>query len=474
MKIETQKTENHEVTFEVTVTAEEFQPYKQQAARKIASQAKIPGFRPGKAPYQVIERMYGNDAIAQEALDIYLEKEYSKIIDEAGIEPGGMGNLNKVEAFDPPAFTVTIPLAPVVDLGEYREIRETYEEPVVSDEDFEKAIEDIRSSYATAEPSEEAVVDGDQVNALFEIKRKGVDPETGTDILFNEMPYDFRVGSDDNDHGWPIRNFTKNLLGAKVGDVVKTDHTYGDDAPIENLKGVDVTFVTTIQSVKKMVKPEIDEEFIKNFGEFESVEAFNEDVRKQLKAAKENGYLNEYVEKMTDALVKGATITYAPVALETEVQEMYDHFKQRLQQQGVDMEMYFKVQKTDAEKFLNENIRPDAENQLKRRLAIQEFARIEKIRLDFEKFKGILEDMRNAAGYEYARAKTKRQKDAILNNITDRAMNQAFSDSIFDRLVAIGKGENPEIEPAKPEAEDTAADENVAVSSDEVLDAKES
>lgn len=470
MKIETQKTENHEVTFEVTVTAEEFQPYKQQAARKMATQAKIPGFRPGKAPYQVIERMYGNDAIAQEALDLYLEKEYGKMIDEAGIEPGGMGNLNKVDAFDPPAFTVTIPLAPTVDLGDYREIRETYEEPAVSDEDFEKTIEDLRASYATAEPSEDPVADGDQVNALFEIKRKEIDPETGTDVLLKEMPYDFRVGSDDNDHGWPVRNYTKNLLGAKAGDVVKTEHTYGDDAPVDNLKDAEVTFITTVQSVKKMVKPEIDEEFVKNFGEFESVEAFNEDVRKRLKTAKENEYLNGYVEKLTDALVKGATITYAPAALESEVQEMYNNFKQRLQQQGVDLEMYYKIQKTDAEKFLNENIRPDAENQLKRRLAIQEFARLEKIRLDFEKFKGILEDMRNAAGYEYAKAKTKRAKDAILNNVTDRAMNQAFSDSIFDRLIAIGKGENPEIEPAKADAPDGEV-KDVAVDSNEVLDA---
>ena len=92
----------------------------------MAAQAKIPGFRPGKAPYDIVQHLYGGEAIAQEALDLYLEKEYSRLIDEAEIEPGGMGNLTKVDAFDPPAFTVRIPLAPTVDLGEYREIREDY------------------------------------------------------------------------------------------------------------------------------------------------------------------------------------------------------------------------------------------------------------------------------------------------------------------------------------------------------------
>ena len=104
----------------------------------MAAQAKIPGFRPGKAPYDIVQRLYGGEAIAQEALDLYLEKEYSRLIDEAEIEPGGMGNLTKVDAFDPPAFTVRIPLAPTVDLGEYREIREDFEEPAVTDDEVQE------------------------------------------------------------------------------------------------------------------------------------------------------------------------------------------------------------------------------------------------------------------------------------------------------------------------------------------------
>lgn len=466
MEIKSKSTENHELTFDVTVTPEEFAPFKRQASRKIASQAKIPGFRPGKAPHDVILRMYGEEAVAQEALDIYLEKEYSRIIDEAGIEPGGMGSLTKVESFDPPAFTLRIPIAPTVDLGDYREIREDYQEVTVTQEEIDGTIKEILTSFATVEPTEDPITDNSQVSVLIKGNYPEVDPDTGSDVYLAEMPYDYHMGAVNGTADWPVAGFAKNLIGKKAGDVVTTEMTFTkEDASVESMIGKTVIFTTTIQSVKKMILPELDLEIIKEFGEFESVEAFLEDVKKRLQARKESEHDNAYIEKLTDKIVAGSKIDFAPVALENEAQEMFANFKNRVEQQGFDIATYFKILKTDPETFLNEKIRPDAENQLKRRLVIQEFARAEKIKLNFESFKEIVAALQQSAGYEYAQAKTKKAKDAIMNRITDQAMNEAFSESIFKRMIAIGKGENPEIEPAVKETESG----NVTVDSNETL-----
>ena len=474
MKIESKSTENHEATFEVSVSAEEFQPYKQQAARKMASQTKIPGFRPGKAPYDIVQRLYGGEAIAQEALDLYLEKEYSRLIDEAEIEPGGMGNLTKVDAFDPPVFTVRIPLAPTVDLGEYREIREDFEEAAVADDEVQEMIEKLRDQNATTEPTDSAAENGDHVSVMIKGDYKEIDPDTGKTGFIAETPQDFVIGQDAENGGWLIAGFTKNLLGVKAGDVVTTEHTYSEkDAPVESLAGREVIFTTTVQSVKRSVKPEVDAEFIKNFGEYETVEAFTDFVREQILHTKQAEAQNAYIEKLTDKLVEGAKIEYAPATLEAEAQSMLDNLKKRLARDGIDFELYCKLSKSDPETFVEEKLQPDAERQLKRRLAIQEFARIEKIKLDFEKFKTLLGQVQSEASAEYARIKPKKEKDAFLSGLTDMAMNQAFSDAIFDRLIAIGKGENPEIEPAAPATESVvegSASPSVSVDSNEVLD----
>lgn len=470
MNIEKQPIENHEITLNVSVSAEEFQPFKQQAARKISGRNKIAGFRPGKAPYAMIERMYGNEAIAQEALDIFLEKEYGHLIDEAGIQPGGMGNLTKVDSFDPPVFTVVIPLVPEVDLGDYRDIREAYEEPVVSDEDYEGTLNELRTNYATAEPTDDPIENGHQVNAIVSITRVEVDPETGSNTLVNEMPYDFEIGKD-TERGFPYAGYTKELIGKKAGEVVTTNYTFGDDAPIEKMQGVETVIKTTVQGVKKRVLPELDLEFTKNFGEYETLEAFTDDVKARIKEAKVREYENDYIEALTKKLVETAKIDFAPAALEEEAQSLFNDFSERIKQQGLDLETYFKMMKTDAEKFLNEEVRPQAESQLKRRLVIEKFARVEKIQLNFEKFKENVAALEQSAAYEYMQAKTKKAKEAITNRVTNQAMNQAFSDSIFDRLIAIAKGENPPIEPVVNEDAviEESVNEDVTVSSDEVI-----
>jgi trigger factor len=476
LKIEKQPVENHEVKVDVALSSEEFEPIKRQAARKIASQVKIPGFRPGKAPFEIIRRNYGDAAIAQEALDIFLEKQYEQILTEGEITPGGMGRLDKIDEVDPPKMTLIIPLAATVELQDYREIREDFEEQTVSDEEIQETLTELKSSFATAEPAEGPAKEGQTVYTMIKADLAEADPETGNTELIAERPYEFIIGKDtDEKSAWPFVGFSQNLIGAEPNQVITTEYTYDENAPVGSLKGKKVVFSTTVQSIKDLVMPAEDVELAKKFGDFETFEAFVEDIKDRLLKQKKQVYENQYIEKAVEKLVDKAEISYAPNALEEEAQQMFEDFKHRISHQGLDFETYLKIQQTDVEKFLNEEIRPNAEAQLKKRLVIQEFAAKEKIKMNFDRFKEIFDQLQSSAAREMEGAKTKKEKQAIANYITNTAMNQSYTDSLFDRLVAIAKGENPEIESdEKPvEGEPEAAIE-AEVKSDEVIELPDS
>ncbi|MHC1770820.1 MAG: trigger factor [Flexilinea sp.] len=467
MKIETQNLENHETKIIVEVSNEEFEPLKIQAARKIAGQAKIAGFRPGKAPYEIIRRNYGDTAIAQEAMDIFLEKQYEQILKESAIDPGGMGRLDKVDQIDPPKFSIIVPLASTVDLGSYREIREVFEEPVLTDEDIKGTLDELKRPYAVAEPADGPATDGQSVYVLIKAEIEDPDGENGTKELIKEMPYEFIIGQDtEKESAWPYVNFTQTLIGAEPGQVITSDYLFPEETPVESMRGKKAVFTTTIQSIKKLVMPAGDLEFAKNYGEYDTYETFFEDMKTRILDRKKHLYEEDFIEKVLAKMIGNAEFKYSPDALETEVQEMVEDFKHRLSHQNLDIDTYLKLQKTDMDKFLNEEIKPNAENQLKRKLALQEFASKEKIHIDFEKFKETVTSLEGTVTKQYQEARTKKQKDEIMNRITTSAMNQTFTDSLFARLQSIAKGENPAIESDKPEE---PVDENALVKSEEVI-----
>ena len=200
MKIEKQNLENHEVQLDVTVESEEFAPYMDKASKKIARSQRIPGFRPGKAPANVIRKMFGEMAVAQEAFDMFLEEKYGALLEEAGVEPGAMGSLKSIDALLPePKFSLTVPLKATVNLGEYREVREDFVEEPVTDEEIEKALKELKEPYASQEPYNGEIEDGALVFVMIKGDLDEPMEEGGTTELVKEMPYQFLVGADDDE-----------------------------------------------------------------------------------------------------------------------------------------------------------------------------------------------------------------------------------------------------------------------------------
>jgi trigger factor len=447
LKIEKQNLENHEVQLDVTVEKDEFAPYMTKAARKIAKSQRIPGFRPGKAPENVIRNMFGEMAIAQEAFDMFLEDKYGSILEEAEVEPGAMGSLKSIDSINPePKFTLTVPLKATVDLGNYREIREDYKEEPVTDEDIEKALKELKQPYASQEPFDGEIDDDALVFVMIKGELDEPMEEGGTTELVKEMPYQFIVGSD-NDEGtaWPYPKFTQCLKGHKEGDVVISEYTYPENSPIESLKGHKATYTTTIQSVKKMMLPENDDEFAQNFGK-DTFDDLMEEIKKSLAESKKHAEENKYIESVVNKMAENASVEYSASELNNEIEERVSELKHNLQERGIGFDAWLKMKKTDEETFINEEIKPVAEEQLKRKLVMSEFAKQEKIDLNFEEFQKKYNELVNYMKGQLDSAKNKHEREHMLGHIREDALNETYMTAVFGRLMAIAKGENPEIE----------------------------
>ena len=458
MKIEKQNLENHEVKLDVNVEKEEFAPYMTKAARKIAGSQRIPGFRPGKAPANVIRNMFGEMAIAQEAFDLFLEEKYGSILDEAEVEPGAMGRLEAIDNIIEPKFSLIIPLKATVDLGDYREIREEYIEESLTDEEVEKALQELKEPYASQEPYEGEIGDGDLVFVMIKGELDEPMEEGGTTELVKEMPYQFVVGKDDDEGtAWPYPRFTQCLVGHKEGDVVTSEYDYPEDSPIASLKGHKATYTTTIQSVKKMVLPENDDEFAKNFGK-ETFDELMEEIRKSLTESKKRAEENKYIDSVVKQMTEGAKVEYSDAELKNEIEDRVNELKANLQQRGIGFDAWLKMKKTDEEKFIEEEIKPVAEEQLKRKLVLSEFAKEEKIDLNFEEFQKKYQELMAYMQPQLDQAKNKHDREHMMTHIREDALNEVYMGAVFGRMMAIAKGENPAIEdPAEKAAKAAAA-----------------
>ena len=457
MKIEKQNLENHEVKLDVTLDKEEFAPYMNKAARKIAGSQKIPGFRPGKAPASVIRNMFGELAIAQEAFDMFLEEKYAAILNEAEVEPGAMGRLDNIEDIINPKFSLIVPLKATVELGDYRDVREDYTEEELTDKEVEDALKSLKEPYAEQEPAEGEIEDGEMVYVMIKGELDQPMEEGGTTELVKEMPYQFLVGSDDDEgSSWPYPKFTQCLIGHKEGDVVTSEYTYPENTVMESLKGKTATYTTTIQSVKKMVLPESDDEFAKNFGK-ETFADLLDELKKNLSESKKRSEENKYIEAVVKKITDGAKVEYSASELKNEIDERLSELKENLKQRGVGFDAWLKMKKTDEEKFVEDEIKPVAEEQLKRKLVLSEFAKLEKIDLNFEKFQAKAKEMMDYMKPQLDQVKNKKQRQEMINNIQENALNESYLSEVFGRMMSIAKGENPEIVDHEKESAEAAA-----------------
>lgn len=383
MNIETEFLEDQQIKITVEVDADQLEASKRKAAKKIARRIKVPGFRPGKAPYQVIRRQIGDEALLEESLEILVNDIYPKVIEETEIEPYGPGNLENVVSLDPMTLEFVIPLMAEVEIGDYQSIRLPYEPPEVTDQDVEAVELDFRQRQAIEETVDREAGVGDRLSLRLSAKRfeEDEDNEDSSEAdLIEERSTSVIIADDQDDTGneWPFSGFSRELVGMSTGDDKTLVYTFPEDSPFETLRDVNAEFSIHIEDVKSRVLPKLNDEFAQSLGEYEDLDALQKDIRESLEQRGLEAYNSEYDDQVIDQIIEGSTIKYPPQMKENEINNIIQQLESRLGNQGLDMDIYLKTREMDAQ-GLRDEAEPVADSRVKRSLVLLEIAQKEEI-----------------------------------------------------------------------------------------------
>jgi trigger factor len=450
LNIEKQYQEDHSVKLVVEVDQDKMNSYKKRAATKISQRGNVPGFRPGKAPYHVIVRMYGEAAITEQAVDLFIDNEYSNILKEADVNPGASGTLENIESMEPPRFIFRVPLAPEVDLGDYTAVRLPYEWQAPEQKDVDAALEDLRQMYASTETVERAIEPGDYV--LLDVKSET--PE------MNRTGFATFVRKEGRDTEWPYNGFANELVGLKAGESKTIKHTFPEDWEVEDLRGKDVEIEATIKTVRGVTLPELNDEFAKMTGAGETLDQLLEAVKKDVESRSQADYDDKYFVELIEKVKEGATLKYHEHTLEHEGEHVLSDLANRLSQQGMDLETYFKMRNTTREEFVESDVKPVAKKRLERGLILDEIVRREKLQIDDASLNAEYSNAINSLamqGMDFSKIRGGKQGQRQLSEaIAMDAASRVMTRKALDMLKSIATGNYKSFEEREAEAQKAA------------------
>jgi trigger factor len=436
LKIERQDLENRQVELQIEVASDQLQTAMQAAARRLSRGTKIPGFRPGKAPYEVILGKFGEDVIFEEALERLGQEIYRDALEEAEIEPYAPGSLEEVIREDPLKLRYTVPLAPEVDLGEYREIRIPFEEAEVTDEAFEEAIEEIRQRQALIEPVERQAEETDLV--IIDLSGELLDPEDEEDAQLLDMK-DISVLVDP-ETDVPTPGVMEHLLGLAAGDEKSYEYTFPDDHQNEDLRKRAAKFHIKCLEVKSRFIPEWSDELAQNLGEFESLLDLRVKLRENLQTQAEMEAETQYRDEIMQKIVEGASVEYPPIVLQEETENLLQDLRMRLGNQNLALEDYLKIE-GKTEEDLREELEPEAIERIKRGLVLGKIVDVEELKVEDDEIDAEIKRLVEPLGAEA----DKRLLEAFESPAgRHRIAMDVLTDKAIRRIIAIAKGEAEE------------------------------
>ena len=455
MKIETLPEENRTLTLTVEVEDERVQPALRAAARRISKDYRIPGFRPGKAPYEVVLRHYGETALYQAALDDISQKVYQDVLEQEKIEPIGPGEMDIVE-LKPMKLKFVVPLRPEVDLGDYGALRVDYTAPSVDDEAVQHELEHLREHQAVLEPVERPAAMGDVVT--LDAKAFMNDGENPSDFLLADQDVALVL---EEKADWPMPGFAAQVIGINAGEERKFDLAFADDYVNESLRGKVAHFEVKAKEVKSRSLPEWNDELAKSLGDYETLDALRASVRKELEEASRAGVDKDYRQKVVDQLVEQSAIKFPPTLLNAELDDYVKDFDRRLHEQKLTLEDYLKIEGKTAEQF-REEVKPQAEARMKRSLVIGKIVEREHITID----PGDVEERISNLSSPWGERSAEMRKLLSTNESREMLELDLLTDKGIDRLAAIARGEVQARTPAEVAAlvNDTAEAEDAATS----------
>lgn len=389
MSVKWEKQEGNEGVLTVEVDAETFNKALDDAFKKVVKQVSIPGFRKGKVPRGLFEQRFGVESLYQDALDILLPVEYPKAIDEAGIEPVDRPEIDveKIEKGESLIFTAKVTVKPEVKLGDYKGLNVEKDDTAVTDEDVQEELKGMQNRQAELVVKEEgAIENGDTVVLDFEGFVDGEAFEGG-----KAENYSLEVGS-----GSFIPGFEEQLVGLEAGAEKDVEVTFPEEYHAEDLAGKPAVFKVKIHEIKAKELPALDDEFAKDVDEeVETLAELTEKTKKRLEEAKENEAEGKLREELVAEASENAEVDIPQAMVDTELDRMMKEFEQRLQMQGMNLELYFQFSGQD-EDALKEQMKEDAAKRVKSNLTLEAIAAAENLQVSDEEVEEELSKMAEA------------------------------------------------------------------------------
>ena len=331
MNVTHEETENRQAHLQIVLENDDMEPYIDRACQKIAQQIRIPGFRAGKAPRRIIENYVGRESIVAEAMGDLVPKVTSEAIIAQGLEAIGTPSVTVVQE-DPTILKAIVPLRPIVDLGSYREIRLVEEIGVVSTEDVQNVLDELRKTNAPWEPVERAVDYDDLVTM-------DIHGEVEGDVIADHEGLTYLVAEDNEN---PFPGFSAELVGIESGASKEFTSDVPEDDP--DVPNKTAEFKVTIHEVKQRALPDADDDFAKEIGQgFDTLEALVAQIRLDLIGQEERSARSRLEEGALEATIAGSIVEIPPLLTEHEVDHMLEDQQKQLAQGGMQMDAYLEA-----------------------------------------------------------------------------------------------------------------------------------
>lgn len=371
MGVQVEKLEKNMAKLTVEVSAEEVEKAIQTAYQKMKKNINIPGFRKGKAPRHLIEKMYGKEVFYNDAIDNMLPSAYAKAVDECGEEIVSRPEIQVVqlESGKPFIFTASVAVKPEVVLGEYKGIQVDKAPVEVLDAEIEAEITKEREANArTITVDDRAVQKGDIISLDFDGYVDGKAFEGG-----KSEDYELTIGS-----GAFIPGFEEQLVGAEIGKELEVNVTFPEEYHAKELAGKAAVFKCKVNSAKVKELPEVDDEFAQEVSEFDTLDAYKEDIKAKLLKDKEEDARRVKEDAVIEKIIEGAQTEIPDAMVEFQSEQMMEDFAQRMQAQGLSLQQYFQFSGMTAEKY-KEQMKPRALKNIQSRLVLEAVAKAENI-----------------------------------------------------------------------------------------------
>ena len=436
MSVQVENLEKNMAKLTIEVAAEEVEKAIQAAYMKEKNKISLPGFRKGKVPRKMIEKMYGAGVFYEDAANTLIQENYGTALDESGVDVVSRPTIDvvQIEAGKPFIFTAEVAVRPEVKLGKYLGVQVTKVDTSVSDEEVEEALEKERQKNSrTVTVTDRPVQNGDTAVIDFEGFVDGVAFEGG-----KGENHPLEIGS----HTF-IDTFEDQLVGKSTGDEVEVNVTFPEKYQAEELAGKPAVFKVKIHEIKAKELPELNDEFAQDVSEFETLEEYKADVRKRLEVQKEDEAKRTKEDEAIQKIIDKSEMEIPEAMIDTQCENMVNEFAQRIAQSGLSMEQYMQFSGLTLDK-LKEQVRPEAETRIKSSLVLEQIAKDEKIQVSDEEIDAEIEKMAKVYGMEADKLKEymgDAEKESMKRDISVTKAVDLIMENIKERAKAKTKKE---------------------------------